>query len=435
MSVLRLLAGSLAIVCGVLSLLPAQAADSGALRAGAAKVEITPVNLSKINPNDYGDFAGVHDPVYARALVIEGGGDTAALVSLDLNQIGSTKELRARIQRELGMAADHVVISVTHTHSAPLIGTTSPGSVAKSGGAEIAAYTAVVNDRIVTALRQAKAAMQPARLGVSNGRVDVNVNRNLYTPQGYKYGYNADGPSDKTVWVVKFESATGAPIAVLFNYSVHPVTTRRERLVSADIPGAAERYVEQHYDDKAIALWTLGPSGDQDPKVYDLPTGRAITGFDIMNAQGFMVGAEVVRVADGLKADTSNARVAAQSRELLCPFKAHAREQQFFQSGALKPEEIPGVSIQLGLILVNDIALTAVSGEVSTNIYWHLRRSSPLADTVLITMANDNAGYLVEDEAYDTPHSEVNATPAARGCVENGVVNGLVDMIGAARHR
>jgi hypothetical protein len=393
-----------------------------------------------VNPNDFGDFAGVHDPIFARTLVVDNGQAAVAIVSLDVNQTGATEALRARIQREVGIAADHVVISITHNHSAPMIGQPSAGGVAKSGGPEVAAYTRFVEDKIVAALKQAKASMQSARMGVATGSADVNVNRDLYTPQGYKYGHNIGGPSDKTVWVLKFETLTGKPIAILFNYGVHPVVTRREKMVSGDLPGAAERYVEQQLGDGAVALWTLGPAGDQDPKIYDLPprdpankTGAAPPdGFDMMNAQGFLIGAEVVRVAAQVKPSIAAARLRGSERVITCPFKPNAAQLQYFQSGGKPIDQLPGVPIRLGVLLIDQVALTSVSGEVLTNIYSRLRRETPLANTMMITMANDSSGYLADDAAYDTPTNEVRAGPAARGCAESGIVNGLVDMINTA---
>ena len=412
---------------------------SGALRIGAAKVDITPRDLHKVNPNDFGDFGGVHDPVFARALVADNGHTAVAIVSLDVNQTGSTLALRQRIRRELGIAVDHILISVSHTHSAPMIGHPSPGSVAKSGGAEVDAYTTFVDDKVVAALRQAQAALQPAHLAVGTGHADVNVNRDVYTPRGYVYGHNDDGPSDKTVWVARFESSTGRPIAILFNYGVHPVVTRHEGLVSGDLPGAAERYIEQQLGDPVVALWTLGPAGDQDPKVYDLPAGASATaavaprpsGFDLMNAQGYMIGAEVVRVASQLSASRGDVRLAGMERVLTCPFKPGIAQQPYFVTAGLPPEQLPGVPIRLGLILIDDLAITAVSGEVLTRLFWRLRQASPLRKTVMVTMANDSSGYLIDDASFDLPTIEMRASPLTRGCAESGIVNGLVDMINA----
>jgi hypothetical protein len=424
--------------CALLLSAPLRAAEAS-LRVGVAKVDITPQSLVKVNPNDFGDFAGVHDPIFARVLVLDNGRNTAALLSLDLNQTGNSDALRERIRKEVGIPADNVMVSITHNHSAPMIGKPSPGGVAKSMGAEIDAYSAFVSDRVVAALKQAKAALQPARLGYGAGSADVNVNRDLYTPKGYVYGHNLAGPSDKTVWVVKFESASGEPIAVLFNYGVHPVTTRREKLISGDLPGAAERYVEQSFGNKVVALYTMGPAGDQDPKIYDLPPGGSSTAaqdprpgtFEIMNAQGFMIGAEAVRVANEIKPSITAVKLEASQRVFTCPFKPNGREVQYFNPGD-DPAKLPGVPVRLGLILIDRVALAAVSGEVLTNIYFHLRKSSPLSATILVSMTNDSSGYLVEDAAYDKPSQPVRGTGAARGCIENGIVNGMTEMIDTA---
>jgi hypothetical protein len=407
-----------------LSAQPLWATEANGLRVGAAKVDITPANLTNLNPMGGGTFAGVHDPIFARVLIVDNGRTTAALVSLDLIETGDTLRVRERIQKELGIPVNHVIIAASHSHSTPRLGKVTPGALAHDGGPEVAAYTDTVNDKIVTALKQAKASLQPARMGIATGRADVSINRDSFTPQGWKLGFNPDGPSDKTVWVLKFEKPSGDPIAVLFNYAVHSTVTLGSQMVSGDLAGAAERHVEQHYGDKIVALWTLGPAGDQSPK-FD---GRSSTGpssaFDAMDAQGFMVGAEVVRLADSIQPTVASARVEADERVFSCPLK-----QGINQMADMKQVQVTSVPIRLGLIMIDRIALASVSGEVVTNIYSHLRKASPLANTILVTLANDRVGYLADDAAYDTPIFEVNGTPAARGCAENGIVNGLVDMI------
>src|SRR5205085_9592903 len=62
--------------------------------------------------------------------------------------------------------------------------------------------------------------------------------------------------------------------------------------VSADIPGATSRYIEDSFDDRVVALWSSGASGDQNPiyyqQTYDLRDIRtkeyATRGIDISNA-------------------------------------------------------------------------------------------------------------------------------------------------------
>jgi neutral ceramidase len=425
-------------LCLLLTVQSSSAAETNALRVGVAKADITPTNLTNLNPMGGGTFAGVHDPIFARAMIIDNGRNAAALVTLDLIESGDTMKVRERIAKELGIPVNHIVITASHDHSAPRLGKVTPGALAHDGGPESAAYTEVVNEKIVGALKQAKASLQPVRLGIATGSADVNVNRDQFTPQGWKMGFSPDRPSDKTVWVIKFESLTGEPIAVLINYAVHSTVTLGSQLVSGDLAGAAERYVEEHYNSRVVAFWTLGPAGDQNPKFSGMslgdgpPGGTAVnsmqhpSAFDVMDAEGLMVGAEVVRVANLIHPVTASARIEADERVFSCPTK-----QGINQMADMKQAQVATVPIHLGLIMIDQIALATVSGEVVTNIYTHLKRVTPLTNTIMVTIANDRIGYIADDAAYDTPIFEVNGTPAARGCAENGIVNGLVDMMNA----
>jgi hypothetical protein len=417
-----------------------QAAATGALRVGAAKVDITPQDLTNLNPMGGTTFAGVHDPIYARALLLESGKNSAVVVTLDLIETGDTSEVRRRITREFGIPFDHIMITATHDHSAPRLGDVTPGALAHGGGPESAAYTLMVDDDIVRALQAAKASLQPASFGVKSGSADVNVNRDQFTTKGWQMGADPDRPSTKTLWVMKFQNAAGEPIAVLLNYAVHSTATLGGELVSGDIAGAAERYVEQHYDNKTVALWTMGPAGDQNPRFGAFsgggppapgapqsardPEEMRRAGVEAMDAQGFMVGAEAVRVAKLIQSTTSSVRLEADERVFSCPLK-----QGVNQMADMKQAQVATVPIRLGLIMLNQVALVGVSGEVVTNIYTHLRKASPLTETILATIANDRIGYIADDAAYDTPYFEVNGSPAARGCAETGIVDGLVGMI------
>ena len=424
----RFLTG-LMVLLACMPVFPAIAAAPGALRAGAAKIDITPPTLT-------GQFTGlnrggnnqvfeiIHDPIYARALVMDNGSGPVAIVALDLVGVGDMMPLRQRIQRELGIAVDHIMISPSHNHSAPRFVGDSPASNA---------YVQFANEKIVEALKRAKESMKPARMGIGTGSADVNVNRDLYWPEpkGWSQGYNATGRSDKTVWVVKFETPSGEPIAVLFNYAVHSLVTFNTAVISGDLAGAAERVIEQEYGDKIVALFTLGAAADQNSKfrgpgltVADGKPGKDISirraqAFQAMDAQGFMLGSEVLRVMNQIQAGTSAPSIAVAESTFTCPVKPEKARGDFKD----------GVPIHLGVFLVDQIAFASVSGEAVTNIGARLRSASPLTNTILLTYINDRSGYLVDDATYDSPNFEVNATTPARGCAENGIVNGLVGLI------
>ncbi len=402
----------------------------GPLGAGAAKVDITPPDLTGLTNLFRRPFTGVHDPIYVRALVLDNGLNTVAIVAADLVEFGDTLAVRQRIEQEISIPADHVLLTASHDHNAPRAGKVTAGATAWAGGPATEKYTGYVYDQVVEVVRQAKAALQPARVGIGCGTADVNVNRDEFTPEGWKIGVNPQGPSDKTVWVVKFEALSGEPIALLMNYAVHAVVISSEnRLVTGEISGAAERYVEQSYQDKVVALWTIGAAADQNPRYMadDGPfnPGSRGDGYGLMEAQGYIVGEEVVQVARQIQQMTAEVCLEAEQRVVTLPARPPTH-----QPASLDVQPAGDIPLHLGLVLINHIALTSVSGEVATRIYQHLKKDSPFTNTLMITMTNDRIGYIIDDAAYDTPTFESRATPIQRGYAEAAIVNGLVEMMG-----
>ena len=95
------------------------------------------------------------------------------------------------------------------------------------------------------------------------------MNRRAMMADGPWYlGLNPEGPSDKTVAVVKVETAERKPIALLINYAAHGTAMSQQNyLISGDFPGATSRYVERHFGGDVVALWTSGAAGDQAPQM------------------------------------------------------------------------------------------------------------------------------------------------------------------------
>ncbi|MRW91457.1 hypothetical protein GJ699_15805 [Duganella sp. FT80W] len=471
------------------------AAPAGALRAAALRVDITPRDLRGLNPMG-GSFTAVHDPIYLRALLLDDGRQAVALVSLDLIEVGDTTAVRERIAREVGVAADHVLISPSHDHNAPRLGRVTPGALAHDGGPESDAYTAWVYDRMVAVLREARAALRPARLGSGRGQVDVNMNRDAYSERGWGLGLAPQGPSDKTLRVLKVETEDGAPLALVLNYGVHSTVTLGSAELSGDLAGAAERYVEETLGQGVVALWTPAALGDQAPRVSrpnavsrpavvaapqpapaaqqpadvasraaaaaasqpDAVASPAAAGVSVsqrsadrrgasvpgegaapaakdaqranaaawraMDAQGLLVGAEALRVADGITILRSDVHLAAAQRVISCPVKTGRNLMS-----TMKQQTVDHVPVRLSLLLIDRVALAGVSGEVLNAIGSRLYATSPLSDTFLVSIANDRIGYLPPDAAYDQPLFEVNGSPVARGCAENAIVDGLSQMI------
>jgi neutral ceramidase len=420
--------GTVILILGALAN-PVAASEAGTLRAATVKVDITPTDPTALLSVYQTPFTGVHDRTYARGVILDNGLSSAAIVSFDAVEISDGRTMVAHIAQETAIPAQNIILTATHDHTAPLIGLHNADGNSP-GGRGATAFTAKVESDLVAALKQAKSNEQPAKIGQGQGLVSINTNRDLLTPAGkYTLGVNPDGPTDKTLRVIKLESLDGKPIAVIMNYAVHStVLDSKTSLITGELAGAASRYVESHYDDKLVALWTLSAAGDQNPIARELDPQHPNSerNFATADALGQIAGAEAVRIADGIKQGDSSIKIWGAEKTVSCPGQKGVGS---IQAGDRKLVDADPVSFRLGVLMIDQIAITSVSAEVVMNIYQHLRRESAFADTWLISLANGRIGYVPQDASYDNPTFEVYASPLRKGCGESAIVNGLMDML------
>jgi hypothetical protein len=393
-----------------------------ALKAGAAKVDITPQSIKGFH-NVWGtEYTGVHDNVYLRCLLLENESQKTAIITLDLGGVPFGLEILGDISKRIGIPENNIIICGTHVHDAP---------IDFRGDTEQArSWKASIKESLFKALDLAKGRMQPAKLGVGSGEAYLNINRDEYTVDGWKLGNNPGGPSDKTVRVLQVTTLDDKPIAVFVNYAVHAVVLGpKNDQATADLPGATSTYIERELGNEVVALWTSGAAGDQNPVYmgWDTTYGKDINkdGFKILEALGVVLGEEVLRVCKNMDSFSEKVTIHGMKKVVECPRKELTPEQAARYT--TPPSNI--VKIKLDLLLINEIALTGVSGEIETPIYMHLLEKTPLKNTIMITHTPEGVGYVCADANYDRATHQVRATPVIRGYAENGIVDNLVNMI------
>jgi len=421
-------------------------AQNAGLRVGAAKVDVTPAESEL--PKSY---EGILDHLFSRAIVINNGTTSAALITVDAGGVSDAlwQAVSKQVESELGIPATNMLLTATHTHSAP--------------GQQGPAYT----QKIVESVRLAKQRAAPARVGYGTGVSYINVNRNIIDPKTKRWweGPNYDGPSDKTVAVIKFENLNGEPIAVYYNYAMHGVTVGQLDLVSADAPGTTSKYIEDSFDDKIVALWSSGAAGDQNPlyyqQTYDLreiriqdyakrgidisnsmpPGGQGLNKKDpavikLMNQQkqmiqsmGQFLGEEVMHVMRGMDRPASNMPVEGLTKTVSCPGRDRTDQGRAGFPGTYK--DAGPVEIRLGLLKLGDIMIGAVNAEVFNPIAQRLKKESPYARTMMATLTNGSArsGYIPNDAAFGMYTFEVVSSRLQPGCAESAIVNGILDLM------
>ena len=276
-----------AIAVAILFLVPIVALAQGpSLSAGAAKLSLVPPFPTQMGGffDRLDTFTGVTTPVYARALVLDNGATKVAVVATDLIAISweVVEPVRKRIASRCGIPEDNILITAAHNHSGP------SGFAGSStlGLEENVAFTEFVITTITDAVLSANDTLRPARMGFRMGQLsEITSNRQ----QGN------DTVIDPDVGVLRVtEADSRATIAVLFNFTGHPVIVGSENLtLCGEYPGQAQQFVEDTLG--GVALFTQGACGDVTMKRSGPP-------FEEVKRIGNIVGAEVVRTAEMIPA-------------------------------------------------------------------------------------------------------------------------------------
>ena len=261
------------------------------LIAGAGRTDITPpVGIAHAG---WGAAAhecaeGVDMPFYCTALYLAGDETQALIIDLDIT--GVVEPLDSRIRQAASDATavpvDHIRISSTHTHSAPVFG----GPWLVKGVELLEQYHDGLPEKAASAAAAARDNAKPVVTGAATGACGINVNRRPADSSGRLFtGRNWDGYIDPEVLVIGFDDVSGKPIATILQYACHPTALGpANRLLSPDYPGHARRTVENNID--GLCIFLQGSAGNQGP----------VHGFvgdvEVARRQGKMLGLEAASV-------------------------------------------------------------------------------------------------------------------------------------------
>lgn len=433
---------------------------SGELRVGAAAVPITPpVGIPMAGYYSERGAQGVHDDLHAKAIVIEAGGRSAALVVLDLitTPRGLVEETRREIERTTHLRGADVMISATHTHTGPLI---DRNNAFGGRSDKVRDYLDGLPAKIAEAVRQAESRLAPARITAACGREDsIAFNRRYHMTDG-TVGWNPGklnpkiikpaGTIDPEVPVVNFESADGRPLAVYVNYAVH-LDNIGEPRISADMPTTLARALADYKGPEMVTVFSAGCCGDVNH--IDVRWREPQRGFANAARMGTILAAEVLRTwprLEPVKADAVRVRSAmvplalptiseadvARSRAIIARMEDPKGPRPAFLEmvDALKTRDVAArqgrpleVEVQV-IALGGELAWVSLPGEIFTELGLAIKQDSPFRRTIIAELADGAIGYIPARRAYAQGNYEVISARCAEGSGER-LVDAAVRML------
>ena len=433
----------LACLLGLAGLaLPASAAP---LRAGAAAIDITP--KPELFPmNMPGGFSAnlaekAHDPLHARALVLDDGTTALALVVVDNLGAGPEvlNEVKTRAAAQTGLKPENLLISSTHTHSGPSLGTRN--EAAKVYYEQFVAGTA-------EAIRRAHAALRPAAVGAAAHPLPDEVfNRRWFLKEGTmppnpfgkfdkaKTNPGANnptldrpaGPTDPDVMVLSVQDDKRRALALYANYALHYVGGAPSGQMSADYFGEFARVMPSRLrgGPDFVAMLSNGASGNinnipfnvirppREPfeqirivaqKTADAAwhAHRKIAKHERDVRLGMIQRPLTLRYRRPSESEVAEARAVLAVKDPEAVAKLPRRAQNYARS-TLSAHERPDdtLTVTLQAIRIGDLAICGIPFEAFVEIGLDLKKRSPFPQTLVVGLANGKQGYLPTPEQHE----------------------------------
>lgn len=378
-----------------------------ALSGGVAQRDITPPPGSTM----YGYSArgatvseGVHDPLFAKVLVLRDATTHVVLIALDLGGIPGAvmNNVREAVSRDAGL--EHLLFAVSHSHSA--------ANFQRNFPSEAAPWSQDVERLLIEAILEANASVAPVQIGVGQGLVEEGHNRRVVKEDGTveMLWSNRDRipthPVDHSVSVIRVMHRENEALATIVNFTCHPVVLGPDNLqISADFPGAMARHVEAQSG--GLCLFLQGACGDINPFGDKTPLDEGA--FEEVERMGRALADEVIRVSSG---------ITPLEREI--PLSFHSERVTLGPRRVGRDPERT-LEAEINTVTIGDaIALATFPGEFFVEHGLSLKERSKFDHTLFVGYCNGALGYF----------------PTINACVEGGYGADIGSVVeaGAGEH-
>lgn len=412
------------------------------LQIGCAEVDITPplgVRMSGLFEDRH--VSAIHDPLYARAMVIDNGSRQLCFITCDLLSLKRSTVLKARaeIAKRTGLAADCIAISATHNHYGPAASVLWTRDLAPDPE-----YVAGVEAKITDAACQAYERRRPAGLGVGwafEGKLSFqrrfimrDGEARMHPPPGSTDILYQEGPVDPEVGILCARDAAGSAMGYVVNFACHVTATSAGTEATADFPGYLAASIKARRGKDCVALFANGCCGNLcQVDVYD--PERTQRGYDLaatigerladhacaleehmpflddltLDARRVVVPMPIRHVPDDLLAWAKNVQADADQHSVVDRTYAG----MIFELVEEKRSK-PTTDAEVQAFRLGDFAWVMLPGEIFVEHGLDIKLRSPATRTFVTELANGVVGYVPTRRAFERGGYEQRTATSSR---------------------
>lgn len=359
---------SLMIGCCAAALAPVQADE---LRAGVARVDLTPPLELHAPLGGYGErmnrpAEGVHDRIFAKAIVLVQGQKKFVLLTADM--LGFPPAVKPALVERLASdhwKADQIMLLPSHSHTSIEMNAINPANTfnVPQIGIHNPRVFDFVMERLAAVIKDAERQLTPVNVGTTSIELD-----------GWNRNRRGGAVVDNELTVTRVDTNAGKPLAVLVNFTAHPTfMSPEDMLFSGDWPGHLQRTMESLIGEGVTAMYYNGAEGDQ------APSGRADAGnsrWERAERYGRDVGVvawkqwQATKTAPGASLAYHTQSIALPDRTWHPDFMKtggaeYGLTEELFKQMLPKmfPTKVDSVSVRLG-----DLIVVGIPGEMAASL-------------------------------------------------------------------
>ena len=442
---------------------PELLAGEKVLRAGAVAVDISPLKLPAIRNGGFIEASSnrVDDPLFARCLVLADATEVLAIVVVDSCMVPRKvcDEIKALARKKTGLPANRILISATHTHSAPSAMNFCLGT------RQDKAYTDSMIPRVADGIAAAHARLMPARVGwatidaheftncrrwirrsdrIGNDPFGERTIGAMMHPGYLNPAYTGPaGPIDPELSILSLVSQENEPICILANYSMHYYGAGGG--FSADYYGEFARHLEKELGGGMVGIMSQGTSGDLHWMDYGKPRQRgsrqqyaaalgklAVEAWrDIKHRSDATLAMSELLLPLGRRLPSAERLEWARSLNERRGQRRPRNQPEVYAEQAQWIHDNPSGELVLQAIRIGELGICALPNEVYGITGLKLKAQSPLAATFNIELANGAEGYIPPPEQHKL--GGYTTWPAATAGLEEQaepkIVEGLLTLL------
>jgi neutral ceramidase len=407
-------------------------------RAGAFAIDISPLEFPVIVNGGMTERTAdkINDRLHARCLVLDDGRAQVAIAVVDSCMVPRhlLDEAKEMASQATGIPTSRMLISATHTHTAPSV----HGCLGSDVDEE---YAQFLPPQIAKGIAEAHKRLQPARIGWAFGRDEKNVAcRHWLMKPGVAptnpFGGTKDdtvmmhpgpqnpdairptGEPDPEVPVISIVTKSGEPLAVYSAYSLHYVG--KTQPVSADyfalFCDEIARRVKADSSPSFMAALANATSGDMWLMDYTQPTRREYTlegvasdvadaAFEAYQRIEYFDWVPLVMEESLLEVAVRmpSPKEVAEAKAFMRSFEGRKPQnvpEVYARETVLLSEMPPTRELKIQALRIGDLGIGTIPNETNASTGLHIKKKSPLKSTFVVELANGCEGYIPPPELH-----------------------------------